>query len=180
MIQGLWPNLENTITATFQLCALGYRALPDFTTLFTGSDQNLTRTMLTFSLPAMLWLDYNLQQYSNRLYYLMAEKQFIHDKLQNIVTAQITTTLIDWQATKLGGSPKNHHEDIFLTFNILTFFFYIRDRFLLRIYYFYNFMSTTFICFYVITCIGNAMSGRRCATYNISTSGRSRATDPLH
>jgi hypothetical protein len=33
-------------------------------------------------------------------------------------TAQITTTLIDWQTTKLGGSPKNHHEDIFLTFNI--------------------------------------------------------------
>jgi hypothetical protein len=28
-------------------------------------------------------------------------------------TARITTTLIDWQATKIGGPPKNHHEDIF-------------------------------------------------------------------
>jgi hypothetical protein len=28
-------------------------------------------------------------------------------------TARIKTTLIDWQATKIGGPPKNHHEDIF-------------------------------------------------------------------
>lgn len=33
MIQKLQPNLENTITVKFELCALGYYALPDFTTL---------------------------------------------------------------------------------------------------------------------------------------------------
>jgi hypothetical protein len=40
----------------------------------------------------------------------------------------------------------------------------------------YNF----YICFHVITCIGNAKSGRRCAACNISASGRARAMDPLH
>jgi hypothetical protein len=35
------------------------------------------------------------------------------NKKPPLLTALITTTLIDWQATKTGGSPKNHHEDIF-------------------------------------------------------------------
>jgi hypothetical protein len=38
-------------------------------------------------------------------------------------TARITTTLIDWQATKIEGPPKNHHEDI------LTFFLHTRPLF---------------------------------------------------
>jgi hypothetical protein len=55
-------------------------------------------------------------------------------------TARITTTLVDWQATNIGGPPKNHNEDI------LTFFTY-ETAFLQRICCFYNFIFT--ICIFI-------------------------------
>jgi hypothetical protein len=96
------------------------------------------------------------------------KRQAITGVRQKASTAHssITTTLMDWQATKPGGPPRPPR-GFFNIFIYGTVFFFTENLPILQ-FYIYNF----YIYIQLKICIRNTKSKYRCTTCNISTSNR--------